>query len=125
MDAALPNPAPEPAAVPCRRWPRYDVQAPVRVTLWRGDKMVKTQGNSTKIGGGGLKLFVGTELRPQTRVGLEFTVPCSQASVRIRGTVRNRTGFSYGIEFLLEDSDDLTAIEIIRAGLVGLKVAMI
>lgn len=118
MEAVIPNPE----NAPCRRWPRYDVQAPVKVTLWRGEKMLKTQGNSLKIGGGGLKLFVGTELKPQTKIGLEFTAPCTQASVRIRGTVKNRAGFSYGIEFLLEDNDDLTAIEIIRAGLVGLAI---
>jgi hypothetical protein len=37
-------------------------------------------------------------------VALEFTPPYAGPPIRVRGTVRNRAGYRYGVEFLIENA---------------------
>jgi len=62
---------------------------------------------------GGMALFAGVELKPGQRVEIEFTPPYGQP-LRARSTVRNRSGYTYGTEFLLLNREDKQKSEQIR-----------
>jgi hypothetical protein len=49
---------------------------------------------------GGMCLFMGAELGLGEEIEVEFTPPYSGEPIRVRGEVRNRTGYRYGVEFV-------------------------
>jgi len=96
-----------------RRWPRYRINVPVRLVVQRPDKTVIVSGRGMELNEGGMALFAGVELKPGQRVEIEFTPPYGQP-LRVRSTVRNRSGYSYGTEFLLLNREDKQQAEQIR-----------
>src|SRR5271167_2902364 len=96
-----------------RRWPRYRMNVPVRLVVQRTDKAVIVVGRGMELNEGGMALFAGVELKPGQRVEIEFTPPYGQP-MRVRSTVRNRSGYNYGTEFLLLNRDDTQQAEQIR-----------
>jgi hypothetical protein len=96
-----------------RRWPRYRINVPVRVVVQRPDKTVIVTGRGTELNEGGMALFAGVELKVGQRVQIEFTPPYGQP-LRVRSTVRNRSGYNYGTEFLLLNREDKQHTEHIR-----------
>ena len=96
-----------------RRWPRYRMNVPVRLVVQRPDKAVIVSGRGMELNEGGMALFAGVELKPGQRVEIEFTPPYGQP-LRVRSTVRNRSGYNYGTEFLLLNRDDTQQAERIR-----------
>ena len=88
-----------------RRWPRYRINVPVRLVVQRPDKTVIVSGRGMELNEGGMALFAGVELKTGQRVEIEFTPPYGQP-LRVRSTVRNRSGYNYGTEFLLLNRDD-------------------
>ena len=97
---------PEPGYAKVRRWPRYKINVPVRVVVQRPDKTVIVSGRGTELNEGGMAIFAGIELRVGQRVEIEFTPPYDGQPVRVRSTVRNRSGYNYGAEFLLVNRED-------------------
>ncbi len=97
-----------------RRWPRYKLDVPVRVISRKADKTVITPGRGTELNGGGLNIFAGVELNVDDTIEVEFTPPYSGDPIRVRAVVRNRRGYDYGIEFLLETDDDHEQVSMIR-----------
>lgn len=57
-------------------------------------------GRADDIGEGGLFLVAAIQLKANDVIDLEFTLPYSSEPLRLRGLVRNRQGYGYGIEFL-------------------------
>jgi hypothetical protein len=57
---------------------------------------------------GGMCFFSVADLRIGSRVDVEFKVPDTHTSVRMRGKIRHRALYLYGVEFLNE-ADRLTA----------------
>src|SRR5271169_387364 len=96
-----------------RRWPRYRINVPVRLVVQRPHKTVMVSGRGMELNEGGMGLFAGVELKPGQRVEIEFTPPYGQP-LRVRSTVRNRSGYNYGTEFLLLNRDDTQQAERIR-----------
>jgi hypothetical protein len=47
-------------------------------------------------------------------VAIEFTPPYAGHPIRVRGTVRNRTGYRYGVEFLIEGSEECDQVKRLR-----------
>ncbi len=99
--------APQAVYTKLRRWPRYKLNLPVRVIAQRADKVVIVPGRGNELNEGGLAVFVGMELSLDEVVSLEFTPPYSGTPLRVRCTVRNRSGYTYGLEFLSETDEDL------------------
>lgn len=99
--------APQAVYSKLRRWPRYKLNLPVRVVAQRGDKVVIVPGRGNELNEGGLAVFVGMELGVDEQISLEFTPPYTGTPLRARCTVRDRNGYTYGLEFLCETEQDL------------------
>jgi hypothetical protein len=111
--------APQPGYAKVRRWPRYRINVPVRVVVQKPEKTVIASGRGTELNEGGMSIFAGIELQNGQRVGVEFTPPYGQP-LRVRGTVRDRNGYNYGVEFLLLSPEDKLQAEQLRQVLQGM-----
>jgi hypothetical protein len=83
-----------------RRWKRYPLDVPIRVIVHRARKTSVFSGRGNELSEGGMAVTAGVELNPGDETEVEFTPPYSGSPIRIRGMVRNRAGYRYGIEFL-------------------------
>jgi len=89
-----------PEAKPQRQWQRYDVTIPVCATLAINGERIVAHGRGSDVSVGGMCLFLTRELDPGTSLLMEFLLPYSSPRIAVRGVIRNRDGFSYGIEFV-------------------------
>lgn len=91
-----------------RRWERFDVEVPVRVTLPSSLGSKVHDGTGTSVSQGGMAVFIPAEvgLVGGQVVQLDVTLPYSSLKISLKAIVRNRHGFRYGLEFL-----NLTTIE--------------
>jgi hypothetical protein len=85
---------------PQRRWERHDVTIVVTVTTTVSGERSSFGGQASDISKGGLRLFLTRAIEPGTSLQMEFALPYDSTGLVIRGVVRNRTGFTHGIEFL-------------------------
>lgn len=106
-----------------RRWTRFDINVPLRVIAPKSDKIVIVQGRGNELNEGGMSVFAGMEMKIGETVAVEFTPPYSGEPIRARCVVRNRTGYTYGVEFLLETNEDHASASQIRAVLHGVAAA--
>jgi hypothetical protein len=93
-----------------RRWQRYPFDASVRVVVdhpvdHSNDKTVVT-GRGVHVSEGGLCLFAAANLPVGSNVKVEFNTPYTDEPVRVRGKVRNRSVYLYGVEFLSDKFED-------------------
>ena len=103
-----------------RRWPRYKLEVPLRIVAQKGGKTSIVQGRGNELNEGGMAIFAGAELSLEEEVAVEFTPPYSGQPIRVRAIVRDRKGYSYGVEFLTQTIDDHQNVEQIRTVLRGL-----
>ncbi|HEY1270416.1 MAG TPA: PilZ domain-containing protein [Terriglobales bacterium] len=80
-----------------RRWPRHEVDLPVRVAFQKGASQTVVQGRGMEISEGGMALCAGVDLKPQDLMEVEFEAP---SHARVMGVVRNRAGYTFGLEFV-------------------------
>lgn len=97
-----------------RRWKRYKLDVPIRVIVHAPNKTSLFDGRGNELSEGGMALTAGVELRTGDEVEIEFTPPYSGSPIRVRGKVRNRTGYRYGIEFLTGCSQDAERTDRLR-----------
>jgi hypothetical protein len=83
-----------------RRTNRYAVEMRVRISTERGGSGGFWFGQANDISEFGMSLFVPTELEVGSVIRIEFTLPYCSQKLTMRGTVRNRSSFRYGIEFV-------------------------
>ncbi len=83
-----------------RRTTRYDVEMRVRISLDRAGATGYWFGQANDISEFGMSLFVPTELDLGSVLRIEFTLPYCNQKLMLRGTIRNRSSFRYGIEFV-------------------------
>ena len=83
-----------------RRWERQSVVIPVNVTVFLDGQRSSFRGQASDISRGGMRLFLTRELPFGTGVTLEFLIPYNTQEFILRGVVRNRAGFTHGVEFL-------------------------
>jgi PilZ domain len=88
-----------------RRGPRYKIDVPVRLIAQR-PKAAIVHGRGRELGRGGMSVFAGIDLSIDEQVAVEFTPPCAGQPISVRGFVRNRNGYTYGIEFITENDAD-------------------
>jgi PilZ domain len=79
-----------------RRWKRKQIDLQVLVVLRDGESKVFVPGRLIEISKGGLALYAGINLQPGDPLEVELPEPYS----RVRGTIRSRDGYCFGVEFL-------------------------
>ncbi len=94
-----------------RRWKRYDVTIPVHATAFMDGMRSTLQGRVCDVSAGGMCLFVTRTLEVGTSLLMEFLLPYSSPKIVVRGVIRNRNGFSYGVEFVNPSSHQQEMIE--------------
>lgn len=57
-----------------------------------------------------MAVFAGIEVSLHEQVAVEFTPPYAGQPIRVRGFVRNRSGYTYGIEFITENDTDYRSV---------------
>ena len=87
-----------------RRGQRYPLDVPIRIIVETPGMTKFYGGRGNELSEGGMAVAAGAELRPGREVAIEFTPPYTSVPIRVRGTVRNRTGYRYGVEFLTESA---------------------
>jgi hypothetical protein len=83
-----------------RRWERYAVKIRTKITVNQDGKTVSFHGEAGDVSQGGLRLFMPREMEPGVIILMELAIPYSSQLLAIRGLIRNRNGFSYGVEFI-------------------------
>lgn len=112
----------EPAAgyTTMRRWPRMKIRVPVTVIVRRPNKTVYVDGRGTDLNEGGIAVFAGVELGIGEEVEISFTPPYQGDPMIARTIVRNRRGYTYGMEFVGESKEDAQRVTRIREVLIAL-----
>lgn len=103
-----------------RRWLRYEVDVPIRVIVCTPVKTKIFDARGISLSEGGMGLFAGAELRPGDDVGVEFTPAYSTPPIRVEATIRNRSGYHYGVEFLVGNASQKQRVEELRRHLPAL-----
>ena len=82
-----------------RRWRRYQVTAPIRITInkSRHHDIINTRGS--RMNDGGLAVHSDTELTIGDETEIRFLPPHFYPPVKLRGVIRNRAEDLYGVEF--------------------------
>lgn len=84
-----------------RRWERHLIDVPIRLIFWNSlhnSRIAEARGRD--MSEGGMAVFAGVELRIGDIVEVEFTPAYSGQPLRVKAEVRNRRGYSWGLEFL-------------------------
>lgn len=105
-----------------RRWPRLRIRVPVTLVLRKQDKTLFVQGRGQDLNEGGIAVFAGAELRLGEIVEISFTPPYQGNPMMARAIVRNRRGYTYGMEFVAESPGDHARIAAVRAVLHTMKI---
>lgn len=80
-----------------RRWPRHQVKLPVRIITANDISEVTVPGLTTEISQGGMALYGGVPLQPGDLMAVEFQ---TSQRLRVAASVRDRSGYCFGLEFL-------------------------
>ena len=83
-----------------RRWDRFGVMISVTVTMIENGQRVTLTGQACDVGKGGLRLFVTRTIDVGTSMVLNFLLPYYSTELEMKGVVRNRDGFTHGVEFI-------------------------
>ncbi len=83
-----------------RRWERQSIVIPVNITAFLDGHRCNFRGQASDISRGGMRLFLTRKLPFGTRVTMEFLIPYNTTEFVLRGVIRNRDGFTHGVEFL-------------------------
>jgi PilZ domain len=98
-----------------RRWPRHKIDVPLRAVIHKADKTMIRDGRGMEVSEGGMCLMcqlMSVELRLGDELEVEFTPPYSGKPIRVRSEVRNRNGYSYGVQFVPQGKEE--RIEVTR-----------
>lgn len=110
----------EPQILSTRRFRRFRLDVPVRLIVQTEDRTRVVEGRGSELNEGGLSVQAGVELAADEIVEVEFTPPYTSEPLRAHAAVKNRAGYRYGLEFLLETPDDCNRVMSIRLALQGM-----
>jgi c-di-GMP-binding flagellar brake protein YcgR len=83
-----------------RRYPRYEIDTELDVTIRGLEQRGTLRGRSLNISEAGIAGVFVTVGGIGVPVHLEFSVPVTGSSVRVEGIVRSQSGYRYGFEFV-------------------------
>ena len=98
MHYPLVSAAKMPSPANARRWQRHEIDLPVHVVLHNEVSRMLVPGRGTEISEGGMALYAGVHLKPNELMEIAFLTPCP---AQVTGIIRNRTGYCFGLEFLI------------------------
>jgi hypothetical protein len=114
----------EPQILSTRRFRRFRLDVPVRLIIQTEDCTRIVDGRGNELNEGGMAVQAGVELALSEKVEIEFTPPYTSEPLRANTVVRNRNGYRYGLEFLLDTPDDCDKTLAIRIALQGMGKLM-
>lgn len=83
-----------------RRYPRYSVDTRLVAQVFNNGSATSAWGRIHEMGEDGLSATLTGELNAGDVTSLEFCLPLSTITIKVRAVVRYRDGFRYGFEFL-------------------------
>src|SRR5882672_11861315 len=89
-----------------RRWQRFPFDGSVRVEVEHSVVATVVDGRGVRFSEGGICLFAAANPPVGSQVKVEFKTPHTHEPVRVRGKVRNRSVYLYGVEFLSDKLED-------------------
>ena len=89
----------EESAQESRRFRRYRVDIRLRMITGPANNNRTIFARGSNISEGGLRAFVPADLALGDMVTVEFILPYYDKKIAVRGMLRNREGFSYGVEY--------------------------
>lgn len=97
-----------------RRWPRYQVNLPVRLVVRRPGILRVAHVRGQELNGGGMAVCAIIELALGDQVQVEFLLVRSRRPIWLRAAVRNRVGHQYGLEFLATNPAEEKEVRALR-----------
>ena len=88
-----------------RRWARYRARMVTCVIAQKQTKAVIVSGRGSELNHGGMTVFAGVELAINDRIRVIFTPPNGGEPVAFQCAVRDRNGYTYGVEFIRDQND--------------------
>ncbi len=82
-----------------RRYQRFRVDIRLRMVTGPANNNRTVFARGSNISEGGLRAFVPADLVLGDMVTVELILPYSEKKISVRGMLRNREGFSYGVEY--------------------------
>jgi PilZ domain len=89
-----------------RRWERRLVNLPIRLVANDLTGTGVILGRGTKISKGGICLFAAANLAIGAQIDVELIASDCGTPVRLGGIVRNRLVYLYGVEFMIDQTED-------------------
>ena len=83
-----------------RKYTRYKVSIPVKVTLADDGHVATFHGTGSNVSEAGMRVFIPREFDVSRLILLELRLPYYEERLKLRAVVRNREGFEYGVEFV-------------------------
>ena len=91
-----------------RRWPRHQVDLPVRIVTLNGILTTPVPARGSEISRAGMALHASVGLKPGDLMQIQFP---TSTTLRVTAVVRNRTGDCLGLEFLTQLPPDDRAMD--------------
>ncbi len=83
-----------------RRWERLKLNLPIHLIMANEKSTKIMTGRGGDISEGGILICAGAELHTGDEIFVEVTPPYVSEPIRVRGVVRHRRGYNYGVEFV-------------------------
>jgi hypothetical protein len=99
------------SSIEMRRWPRYPIDVRIRATVRIGNVDRTVYGRGTELGKGGMAAVLPIELAVGDTIKIDLTLPHCVQSFTLAAVVRNRSSFTYGVEFMGVNSAQQIEIE--------------
>jgi TonB family protein len=108
-----------------RRVERFDLQAPLDVTVLRSGIPDIVPGRTVDVSEGGIAAMLAGELTPGETVGLQMQLPAMADPLRTRAKVKYQQKLRCGLEFLWLSAEERQAIrESVKSGQSGIAVSV-
>jgi c-di-GMP-binding flagellar brake protein YcgR len=85
---------------PHRRFPRFQCEFPVAVTMFSGNAHRRFDGRCKDLSAAGIGMLIAEEIPLGEVASLVFLLPDQPESWTLRAVLRHRRGYHYGFEFL-------------------------
>jgi PilZ domain len=96
-----------------RRWHRYQLTVPVRVTVEKSRHVSVINSCGSQVNAGGLAFFADTDLT----IGDETEIAFTDYDLTVRAVIRNRAGTQYGVKFLATSAEEAEQLGLFRRNL--------
>jgi hypothetical protein len=83
-----------------RRWARYRAHMLTCLIAQKPMKAVIIPGRGSELNHGGMTVYAGIELSVNEQVKVTFTPPHSTELMTFHCVIRDRNGYTYGVEFI-------------------------